>query len=65
MQKTINEKKDYFSPDEAAEKLGVAKSTVYSLCHRKGFPAVRISPRRIVIPAEALSEWMKEQAYMR
>ncbi len=49
---------EYLNPDEVAKKLRVNLNTVYLLCRRPDFPAVRISPRRIVVPADALHEWM-------
>ena len=49
---------EYLNPDEAAEILRVNMNTIYLLCRRPDFPAVRISPRRIVIPADALHDWM-------
>ena len=50
--------KMYLTVVEAASMLGINLNAMYLLCRRPGFPAVRVSPRRIVIPAEALHEWM-------
>lgn len=48
--------------DEMAEMLGICRLTAYQLAHSKGFPAIRISARRIVIPVEALKKWIAVQA---
>lgn len=49
------------SVPEAAEELGVDKSTVYRLAANGTLPHVRIG-RRIVIPREALARWLAESA---
>lgn len=61
MQKEQNKNELYWSVEQTAQNLRIAKSTVYALCRTKGFPSVRISPRRIVIPVQALNEWMKQR----
>ena len=50
------------SPKEAAKYLGVSEPLMYQLCRRKDFPAVRLSARRIVIPANSLDAWLSQQA---
>ena len=45
---------------EAAEALGVSKSTVYTLIHRDDFPAVRIGGRTL-INVKKLQEWVDNQ----
>lgn len=50
--------KMYITVEEAAKMLGINLNAMYLLCRRPGFPAVRVSPRRIVIPAKGLHEWM-------
>ena len=47
-----------YSVDEVAEILGVCRPTAYQLAKRDDFPSVRLSQRRIVIPADALREWL-------
>lgn len=51
-----------FSPKQAAQYLGVSEPLIYQLCRRKDFPAVRLSARRIVIPADSLNAWLSQQA---
>lgn len=48
--------------DELAEALGVSKPTAYALCNRADFPAIRVTPRRIIIPVDGLQRWLEEQA---
>ena len=51
-----------YTVKEAAQEIGVSLSTARNLCRRPDFPAVRISPRRIVIPRDALYRWLQENA---
>lgn len=51
-----------YSPKEAAKYLGVSEPLMYQLCRRKDFPAVRLTARRIVIPADSLEAWLARQA---
>lgn len=46
---------------ETAEALGVSRPTVYKMIKDGNFPALRLR-RRIVIPVEALNEWVKTQS---
>lgn len=48
--------------DELAEALGISKPTAYELCSRKDFPAIRVTPRRIIIPVDGLQRWLEEQS---
>ena len=50
------------SVDEMASMLGISRPVAYELTKREGFPAVRISERRIIVPVEALKRWLNEQA---
>lgn len=47
-----------YSVDEMAKALGIAKIKAYELCKRDGFPAVRVSAKRIVVPVEGLKRWL-------
>ena len=47
--------------DLAAE-LGINLNGAYNLCKKPGFPAIRVSERRIVIPREALNNWLMTNA---
>lgn len=50
------------SVDEMAALLGISRPVAYELAKREGFPAIRVSGRRIVIPVEALKRWLNEEA---
>ena len=50
------------SVDEMASMLGISRPVAYELVKRDGFPAVRVSERRIIVPVEALKRWLNEQA---
>ena len=51
-----------FSVEELAVELGISKPTAYELLKRDGFPHIRVSERRIVIPVESLRVWLNEHA---
>ena len=48
--------------DELAEALGISKPTAYELCNREDFPAIRVTPRRIIVPVDGLQRWLEEQS---
>ena len=48
--------------DELAEALGISKPTAYELCNREDFPAIRVTPQRIIIPVDGLQRWLEEQS---
>jgi excisionase family DNA binding protein len=45
---------------ELAEMLGISIPSAYDLVKRDGFPAIRVTERRIIIPVEALNRWLNE-----
>lgn len=47
---------------ELASVLGVSKPVAYELTKKNGFPAVRVSERRIIIPVEGLCRWLEVEA---
>ena len=51
-----------YTPKEAAKVIGVGLNTMYELTARDDFPAIRVSPRVIRIPADKLREWLTAQA---
>ena len=51
-----------YSVEELAEILGISRPTAYELVKREDFPAVRISERRIIIPRDALNEYLNRAA---
>lgn len=50
-----------YSATEAAQALGVSRSTVYQLMKRADFPSFKVGIRTL-ISAEGLREWVKGQA---
>ena len=46
---------------EAAKAVGVSIATIDRLIREGKMPALRISPRRIVIPVVELEKWVHEQ----
>lgn len=55
------EKKVYNVP-ELAKVLDVSLANAYHLCRQPDFPAIRVSPRRIVIPVDGLNRWLEKNA---
>lgn len=48
--------------DEMSKMLGISRPIAYDLTKKDGFPAIRISERRIVIPVDALNKWLNDSA---
>lgn len=46
-----------FSVEELQKALGISRSSAYDLVRREDFPIARIG-KRIVIPVDALREWL-------
>lgn len=47
--------------EQAAESIGVSAPTMLAIANQPGFPALRVG-RRWIIPVQALTEWLNEQA---
>jgi len=58
-------KKLTYSVQQAADVIGCSLPIMYQLCSRPGFPALRISEKRIVIPRAALEIWLVEETQAR
>lgn len=50
------------SVQELASVLGICKPRAYELMNSADFPAIQISPRRKVVPRDALETWLAQQA---
>ncbi len=50
-----------YTVDELMEILGVGRKAVYSLIHRKAFPAIRICSLGYRIPKESFHAWLYQQ----
>lgn len=44
---------------DVSKTLGISRVNAYSLVKSKGFPAARVTDRRIVIPREAFLKWLE------
>lgn len=49
-----------YSPTEAAKKIDISRNTMYELIKKGVIPAIRVSEKRIIIPAEALEKWLND-----
>ncbi len=47
---------------ELAKLLGICRQAAYELVKKPGFPAIRVSDRRIVIPVDKLCEWLDRES---
>lgn len=54
----IDIRKLTYSVVEAAEALGVSKTTMYQLVKSEGFPVIQIG-KRMVIPIKSLERWVE------
>ena len=50
------------SVEEMASMLGISRSVAYQLVKEQGFPAIRVSERRLIIPIKSLEKWLEERA---
>ena len=46
---------------EMAKYLNVGINVAYNLTHKPGFPAVRITKGKIVVPVKLLDQWLEKQ----
>ena len=58
----MSEAKNILTVEDLAKELGIARGAAYALCKRTGLPAIRITPRRIVISADGLNRWLEDNA---
>ena len=57
------EKIEFLNAKDIQEMLGIALSSVYKLMKQPGFPAVKVSARRTVIPKKAFENWIEKQVF--
>jgi len=50
------------SVSELADYLKISRQTAYKLCHKDGFPSIRINEKRILIVKNRLFAWLETQA---
>lgn len=58
----MTENKLTLSVEEMAQTLGISRPVAYELIKREGFPAIRVSERRIIIPVDSLKQWLNREA---
>lgn len=56
------EGKEIYSPMELSRRWGVCRTTVYNMIRRGDIPFIRLSERRVIIPAEAIRKWENDNA---
>lgn len=47
---------------EMAEQLNISEAVAYELTERRGFPVIRVSERRKIIPVDGLMRWLEKQS---
>lgn len=57
----MGELKRVLTLKELCDYLRIGSTRMYQLIKEPGFPAVRISPKKIVVPVDALEKWMAER----
>ena len=48
--------------EDVARILGVGRNTAYNIIRQKGFPAVRVGEKRVVVPRDRFLQWLNEKA---
>ena len=56
------ENKMTVSVEEMAVMLGISRSVAYQLIKEDGFPVIRVSERRLIIPIKSLEKWLENRA---
>ena len=58
----IGDDEELMTIETLAKYLKVSRSTVYKLIKRKGFPVIRISPRKPRFYRHQVMEWLQREA---
>lgn len=48
--------------EDVAAVLGISRRVAYSLTRQKGFPAVRVGEKRLIIPRDRFLQWLNDNA---
>lgn len=51
------------SVPEMGEMLGISRPKAYEIIKKEGFPVIRITEKRLIIPKAALEKWLNEQPF--
>lgn len=54
----IEGEEKFYSARNIAEMLGVNMATAYAVMHSDGFPLIKLSERRLIVPAKKFQEWI-------
>lgn len=60
MKTTAREAKEYFSPEELAELIGIGRTSAYAILRRGEIASYKIGRRRIVSRAD-VEAWLEQQ----
>jgi excisionase family DNA binding protein len=63
MSRTPQATRVVYTVPEVAALLGINLPKAYELARQPGFPAIRVSNRRIVIPKTAFERWLEQAAF--
>lgn len=55
----LTPKKSFMDVADLMEELDISRSAAYALVKTPGFPAARITPKRIKIPRAAFERWLE------
>ena len=50
-----------YSVRELAATLGIGMNSAYALVHREGFPAIWLTPKKCIVPADGLQKWLNKE----
>lgn len=59
--KSENAERMVYSIPQVAAALGISTRSAYELARRRDFPAIRLTPHRIVVSRLGLEEWIQRQ----
>lgn len=51
----------FITINEVADLLGISREVAYKLSRIEGFPKLKLTPGRTIIPRDKLLEWLDEQ----
>ncbi|MCL2046123.1 MAG: helix-turn-helix domain-containing protein [Oscillospiraceae bacterium] len=57
----MNKEKLTYTMAEVSQLLSLGRNRTYELLKRPDFPAIWVSPRRVVVPISALESWLDSQ----
>lgn len=58
---SVHERPRVFNARDLCVIWGMSLNNVYALMRFQGFPSIKVSARRYVVPEDAFNHWMEEQ----